>query len=722
MSASTRDFDVLVEVRADVVQAILRAQHARQVLRHRMFDIRNDRRVELTFGVPTLRELRPPDLVGRVRAILDYRLAYHSRSLNQPADEGLSRVVDVGIQVALWLEGGNPSSVAGGAVLDIDWNGTSASDVVVHEANANAAATIRSEVLGILAREGQSRIDLGPIDVGPDRVLYAGLRGMTAAGTLMLACNVRLGLQGNLSALSSSFVASDYAIVIASEYLDVQFSRTFRSSLGGLPAPRGADSVLLQRDVICAFDTPFGCIDRAERRVTLERLDWSLASGVIVLRGRLRQEIDSIWMPNADADFAAEARLSLDARGQLAITTTITRVDVSGFADSLDSLMGGAIHRGVEDALRAAFASQLSGALSSAWLGEAPLTLLTWLHRDDGPSVTARTTSIEVRPDVIVLHGSLSVPIATVPPVAELAVVRVPGTITRRLVAATGTWAPSGVISAIRFDLGALSVETTNTTMRSTVTHDFPVGRQTVCVTATDSAGRSTTRCVRVDVGAMTLRHRPAGSVAMWTVCHGTSDYEFTFEVLDEGIPIAGATVEVSGPGWSQTSVTNASGVARLLVDHTRPAISPPTRSVFTVGRLRVQARKTGFATTPSRELRIINCDVSSIPVPAPRERLKSVVEIVRRLSRGLDGPMIDDPVPPPPDGGERRGDDTTGPLDELYLAIDVVQRLIALAERGSHALHVADVLGVASGEAVVVRLGDLVEQLEKTVGETYRR
>lgn len=717
MSASTRDFDVLVEVRAAVVQAIVRAQHARQVLRHRMFDTRDDSRVELTFGAPTLREIRPPDLAGRVRAVLDYRIVYHRRVLHAPADEGLSRVVDVGIQVALGPVGGNPASIAGGATLDIDWNGTTAPDIVVYEDDAGVAATIRSDILAILTREGRSRIDLGPIDVGPDRVLYAGLRGMTPAGTLMIACNVSLGRQGDLAALSSSFVANDYAIVIGREYLDVQLVRALRSAMGGLPGPRGAGSVLLERDIICAFDTPFGCVDRAERRVTLERLDWSLNSGLLVLTGRLRQEVDSAWVPNVDADFRAEARLSLDASGQLAISTTITRIEVSGFAESLDSLMGGAVRRGVEDALRTAFATQVSGALSSAWFGEAPLTLLAWLRRDDGPVVTARTTSIEVRPDVVVLHGALAVPTATVPPLVELAVVRVPGTINRRMVSATGTWAPSGVVSEIHFDVGGTSVETSGTTLRSTLTLDLPVGLQRVCVTAIDSAGRTATRCLRVEVGAMTLRHRPSSNMTMWNVCHAATDYVLAIEVLDERRPIEGATLEIFGPNWSQTTVTDRRGIGRLLVAHGRPLIPPPAGSVFVRGRLRVEARKTGFATSSPKYVRFVECNLTAIPVPEVRERLKGVIEIVRRTPRGLDEPIIGDPAPlrPNGDGGPSRADD-------LNLAIDIVHRLIALAERGSHTLHIADVLGATSADAVAMRLGELVKQLERVVAEAQER
>src|SRR5437867_1290391 len=120
--------------------------HEAGTISHAFTHVHHDRRVELVINSPaiTLRAATGP--AGEIQAAATSRVMYHERLMSDPADLGQSAVCEVTVQASLQLAG-DPAPIDATSLLEVDWDATTASDIVVYGAAPSLEASIRSALL-----------------------------------------------------------------------------------------------------------------------------------------------------------------------------------------------------------------------------------------------------------------------------------------------------------------------------------------------------------------------------------------------------------------------------------------------------------------------------------------------------------------------------------------------------------------------------------------------
>jgi hypothetical protein len=596
MNIITGGFDVVIEVQETTVNRIFRAMHAGGALAHRIVQGAGQQRLELVLDAPHVTLTPGPAAVGPQQATAIARLRYQLRPLADAAAPGITGTADVSVRAALDLRAGSGGDSAT-PVIAYDWSATTRNDITVYGQSGADADQAAQAILAVLqATKGAVGVRLGDAVAGLSGLPALRFLSGAAGGLAALGANVLPASAGTQNQLAFPFAGSrDWAMALSRDYVLAILRDGMKARWSSLPPPNGTDPVLISDQVVCTLRIAGECLDSARRRVYLDSFDVSLGAGAVIFTGAARAVTDAWYMPEIHATFSFAARLSIDAAGQLAVTTDASTVDLSDwYADVFDFFSFGAIAQMVGTAFQKALMSPAAGEDISNLFSARVLNALASLGKAVQLAVAPRADTVLVLPDAIIIQGNVEVPELPRRPDAGFVVLRgaTPG---RRLLHGGACWAPGRALARLAWDFGdGATVQRAGTAERIVEEHDYAPGIYVATVTASDDAGHSFSYSERIAVGQMTL------AADRWIFEHQQSPIPVDFTVTEAGVPLQGATVTVSVPGWQQQHSTGADGRAHFSIDPAKftpiAAFADPS-GWWVTAAMSVAASKAGYST-----------------------------------------------------------------------------------------------------------------------------
>lgn len=736
MNTLTDAFDAVLQVDQLALQEIYRAMHQAGTVEHHYVRAHHGRRVELSMAAPLITLQMATTLDGRLRGQMLVRVYYHERSLADAVDPGDSAVADVVVRACLEIPGGDPAPINADAVIVIDWDETTGADITVHGAAPALEAAVRGALLDFIHEEGAGTFGLGPLaQVGASSVTLRAIAAWAPRlPVLAVGLNLGPGPKGSRAGLQTVFCQQDWALALSRDYVLGRVRDALAAQLGSqLPPPLGAAPVVVSDTIVCTLETPFGCWDRARQRVFLDSLSVDLVAGAVVFSGTVRQVTDAWYVPTLSANWTASVTLGIGPNQILTATTSQPSVQLQEWYGVVTNfLTAGLLEKLVRDSIAAVLQAGLaSGEVSQ--LFSLPLRQLAAIGGPTQVDITPTATSIEVRPEALIVHGTLAGPATFPVPTSTFAVLPTPSP-TRLVFHAGESWAPGGSVIQYHWDFGDGTSETTAGTVARFVTHHvYTPGSYLACLTVTDNRGRTSKICQGVQPGILVLRHipDPASRTREGEICLPPAVISVDFAVMGGGAPVADVLVTVIGTGWQLSRYTDGAGRVRFELDPvqvTTAGITDPPPSRWHRGGVRVTATKIGYQQSET-QLWMIDCAGrlnAELQAKAHRDyvldRLAGYA-FLRELIKS--GALRRKPPPTGPvlEGPDMFGRPTLG-LDpraraatEIGLALDVLTKITHLLESNSPVLSVAELLGIdAEGAALTEALNERLGQLWRHV------
>jgi PKD domain len=600
MNGLTGDFDLAVEITSPAIERLVEGMHGAGILRHAFVRTYQSRYVELLINCPQigLFTAAAPDYV--TRAIAVSRVLYHSRSINDSSDAGISAIADVNVRVKLYLTNGDPAPLNANTYLAADWSETTAGDITVYPPNPAIVAEVQGALLDFIADEGGGAYQVPPIGTSPPAG-SAAFQFLSGTGSwVAVGLNMGAVVKGSKLQLTNPFVQSgqDWALAISNDYAVSQILSAMNAQLGSLPPPNGPNRVLMSDQSICIVPSPFGgCIASADQKVYLESLNIALQYGQILITGTLSQTTYAVVPITITASFQATATLSI-VNQSLQINVSQPAVQLQQwFAQFLNSLLGDALTNAIANGISTAIQSSGGAGSLSSLVSATTLQQLTSLGGPATVDLSVAMNSVGIVPDGIVVQGSLAVQGLFAPPVATAVAVRGPSALTLNL-DALGSWSPAHHATEFlwNFGDGSAPVQSNYVVTEVAVAHTWPAaGVYTVTLTVSNESGASTTIEFPVKPGILEIL-APKGSILAvpWTVCQQAGDYSITFTVLASGYPAPDAVVVIrtsTNPDQIATGYANSQGQVTFSVNNSMFTTPPPVgRRINPVGGMLVNA------------------------------------------------------------------------------------------------------------------------------------
>lgn len=600
MNTLTGDFDLAVEITGPAIERLVEGMHGAGILRHTFVRTYQAKWVELLINCPQigLFPAAAPDNITRATAVS--RVLYHSRSISDSSDAGISAIADVTVRVKLYLTNGDPAPLNANTYLAADWSETTAADITVYSPNPAVVAEVQGALLEFIADEGGGSYPVPPIGTSPP-VGSAAFQFLTGTGNwVAVGLNMGAVVKGSKLQLTNPFVQSgqDWALAISSGYAVSQILSAMNAQLGGLPPPNGPNRVLLSDQNICIIPNPFGgCIASADQKVYLESLNITLQYGQILITGTLSQTTYAVVPITITASFQATATLSI-VNQSLQINVSQPTVQLQQwFAQFLNSLLGGAFTNAIANGIAGAIQSGGGAGSLSSLVSAATLQQLTSLGGAATVDLSVAMNSVGIVPDGIVVQGSLTVQNLSALPVATGVAVRGPSALILNL-DALGSWSPAHHATSFlwNFGDGSAPVQSSNTAPAVAVAHTWPAaGAYTVTLTVSNESGASTTIQIPVKPGILELLAPQAINLAgPWALCEQAGYYSITFTVMASGYPAPDAVVVIrtsTNPDQIATGYANSQGQVTFSVNNSMFTAPPPAGSpVNLVGGMLVNA------------------------------------------------------------------------------------------------------------------------------------
>jgi hypothetical protein len=706
MSTLTDAFDAAVQIREDAIDRIFRAMHTAGVVQHQYVRAFNGKRIELSMAAPdiTLNAVLQPDQRSRVTATA--RILYHSRDLANPADPGTTAVAQVVLRAVLALSGGDPAPLNANTSLIVGWAETTKNDITVYNAPVAVQNEVKDAVFDLVQSIGGGSYPL-PATANVSSIAF---RFLTSGSTRAAVIGLNLGgVKGAKTGLQQVFAQQDWGIALAKEYVLGSIRGRMSQQFGALPPPIGASSVVVSQATVCLIPGLFGgCIDSAVQRTMLDSFDVGLTAGKIVFSGAVRQTADAWYVPDVSATFAAEATLSLSANQSISVSVSQPQVQVQQwYAQVFNFLSGDALRNVVRDGVAQALAAGAQQAGLTSLFSEATLRELAALGTAGLVPITPTANQVEVRADGIVIHGTLNVGSITRSPVAEFTRLRGSGGALDRIFNAGASWAPGNGIERADWSFGdGQLLNTSGTGVQIVARHQYAAtGVYDACLTVEDAYGRTATVCQTLRAGLLLLEHLPDTNRGPWRLCDSQGPFTVRLRVSDEnGAPLEGATV--TGGGHAFLTGVDGQVVFPLLRSDFGPTVD---RVAFATGAVALTASHAGYG-PDTRSLLLIDCPAQD-QLHAFQNWLRDFLD---RLAvkewpwqkSGHVGPPID-PL----------GPRVQAAFNDLTMTIDVITRIVLLAEKGSTLKPLEKLLGLEAGEdgeqMLIARLDGMREYID---------
>jgi hypothetical protein len=711
MSALTGGFDAVVQLDERALQRVFVAMHQAGPSEHAYTHAVGGRQAELLINVPTVHLDTTPGAAGAIRATAASRVLYHDRPIASPALPGVEAACDVTIRANVGIPGGDPAPVTASTPLLDDWGPTGPGDIVIHGLGPAEEPQVRSTLLGFINQQ-RGALRLGFLaDAG---VTSAAARVVDRAPAqppvLAVGMNLTPALKGTSSALTASVVQEDWAFAVAAEHVIGEVTARLAAELGGLPPPYGPGSVLLRDD--------------GATQEYLDALTIAFGSGAIVITGAVRREGGGLF-GTVSATWTTTVTLDLDASQRIVATATEPAVQLNEwYAVVGDWVTGGQIEQAIAASIRAAVGGGFASGGASDLLGDV-LKRLGSAGTTLQVPLWIRASTVEIRPDAIVVHGGVALTTPPRPPVAGLRAM--PGPTPIELVFHAGeSWAPGGEVAGFRWDFGdGSSQQSAGTGAAFTASHKYAPGFYQACVTVFDTAGRSTQRCLGVEPGVLVLELLSGWH--MWSFCKKGPTLDC--RVTSTGAPIRAASVTAEGVGWSVSGTTDVLGRVSLTLDPAQveaAGIALPKTDSLQLGAVHMSVVKAGWQ---PREVDVwmIDCEKAMkmrLAAAAHRERVldrlagyAALRDLIKRMGRRKP-PLTTGPLGPVAPGADPR----VAGLDEIGRAVELLSSLEDLIG-GSDVLTAAGVLGIGKkGEITQLadrRFEELWSGIERA-GRTY--
>lgn len=610
MSALTGGFDAVMEVNGAAVERLARQMHQAGSASHATYTVNAGGLVTAQLGAPSIELV--PSSTPKVHVIATSRALCRVRSLEDPAALGGTAVISIKYRGRIELPPGDAAPIDGDAVLSVDWQQTTAADIVVlHASDPPTAAAIRDALTAQAAAAPPALFNIGVLTEAGISSVGLHVTPIGASGTtpvLAMAFNL-FGARGTRNAIPN-FVDGDWSIVLSDELVLSRVREALERQLGALPPPAGNTPLRLGAEQVCVVPTALGCLISTTATMWLDELHFALTAAGIELTGTIRRDLAGMPSGALTATWKSTITPSIAPDGTLQVVATTSVFAQSWVAQIANAISSGALESATRDAIAGVLVQGLGTADPTELLG-IMLRELGHVGRTVGTAAEPRPMRAECGPDGVVVHGSLAWDQSVSKPQAQLGVL---GTIDagRVLLSAEGSWAPGGDIQTVKWDLGDGIIKTLSGDQCAlAIEHIYASGVYTPSVTVTDGAGRSATAKVTIEPGRLALRHH-ATDMGFWEQC-----------ARDDGNPVSvrvsvstcftdlpGIKVTAKGDGWSVSAVTDDHGVANLSLNMTdvRRHPAPGTPPQFSAGGVAILADSPGFQFANAR-LEMIDCD-----------------------------------------------------------------------------------------------------------------
>jgi hypothetical protein len=529
-------------------------------------------------------------------------------------------------------------------------------------------------------------------------------------GTPVVAVGLNFAARPGASSthLTTAICHQDWALGLSADYLIEQLLARLDSDLGGLPPPYGQAPVLV--------DASPGA------EVYLDAFTVLVGAGQIDVAGAVRR-VAAGPFGTITANWTATITLSLNGAKRIDAAVSEPAVQLHEWYAVVGNFVTGgqiatAVAQVVHDQLAGGIASAGIDSLVSATVGRIAASGTT----ADVP-VRVDAADVEIRPDAIVVHGTVTTLGTPGPPQVALTALQGddPGRLTLH---AGGSWAPGGELTSIAFAFGDGSSQTFAGPNAALVAdHTYAPGLYSPCVTVTDQSGRTATTCVPVQPGMLIVE---VADSPTWEFC--SSQPTITFHVTSSGGGVPAAIITASGNGWALAAETDAQGVAELTLDpqqvqsHGIPATPP---SSFHLGAIQVDVAKPGWVGRQTT-MWMVDCDGLLATKLAAIKRRNEILDRLAGYSALRDllakyghnrpdlSTFLGSGVPPRPTKDIA--------YQQLEHAVDLLTRIELLITDGGDILPASAILGIRPGDpeaatALQRRMGELWEGVGQGAG-----
>ncbi len=537
--------------------------------------------MDLQIGKPNIILLPATPADHSATALATARVLLQLRPVADASALGTVRVAGVTLRASLACVPGQPASVT------YDWSKTTPADVVL--AGSPDDPGLRALIALVIGKIH----GVNPVSIANN----AAFRFLFGGGGNLVSAGLNLGGtgQGTWDQLNLAFLgAKDWALALGRDYFLAKVREGMRARWHSLPPPYGPSPVLLSDQVVCTADIFGQCIDHSRQLVYLDRFEISLCPGSILFSGTARAVTEAWYVPDVSADFSFTCTVSLDTNQQLVLTMGTSHIDFNEwYAQVFDWLSFGALQDVVKKAFQEALLSdqsqrELSGLFSSSVIGQ-----LAAIGKSVDVTTTPKADGVAVLADAVIFSGSVSVADTSRSPVADLVVLRREGDPDVRVFLAGGSWAPGGDLIEVDWDFGdGTTLIQQHDDVRLEVEHHYQPGEFMAKLRAVDRTGRTFSCSTLVRVGLMSM-------TCPSTIFERTqSPIPMAFNLAEDGNPLEGVTVTLSGGNWQTSGTTGQNGAVSLLVDPARfvPLAQPYANNGWWVTHsLTTTAVKTGY-------------------------------------------------------------------------------------------------------------------------------
>ena len=718
MNSIVDEFDIAVQIRKEVVQQIVQAQHRVGLIRHHYVFPYNEKRVELVLNRPDLEFGSSNNEV-----IISLRLFYNSRDSSDATDLGAQAVVDVSISATLNLSTGNPGRLTSSAGIVVTSPKLNQDDIQIYGASITIEKEIKNVLNELISGYQNRKLVIPRLGSGNQVVGSLGYRFLSNQ-LFTVGLNFGTTVKGTPSNLGSSFLLHDWGMAISSDYILNSIRQSLRLQLGNrLPPPDGNAPVKISERSVCTLPSPFGCLDYTIQRVFITRLVISLQTGFMLIDGDLLVTTGAFYVPDIEASFSARIFLSISADQSIQVSIGQVESDARGFfSDIANFLSNGSIERIIENSIRDALQSGLqSGEITNLFSTEL-LSELGSLSSSTGLRVVPNANAIGITAEAVIIHGLVTVENRSTYPSVHFGMIKPQDALTTRIFHAGQSWAPGDQIVQYHWDFGdGNTLTTSGTNANFVVEHDFAPGEYDICLRITDSLGRARTSCKeKIAIAKLSLEHSANTykgiELLPWQACLSQEliDAEFTVIDTETKLPISEATVTVTGnylTNYVLTGQTDQDGKVSFRID-----ASKAWGGGLGWGYMRVQASKKKFASTRWEKLKFLDCKKLTEPVPTNlREPLSELFDKYHQILTGM--PDLKDPIIDP----------YIQQAKDIGLTLDIMTRLVYLVEEGIFSINresvsspISVLLGIADSneEALLNQFDATLKVISKSLSE----
>jgi PKD domain len=713
--SATGDFDAAFQVSQFALQRVFSAMHAAGSLQHALASVRDQELVELVIGAPVIALDPAAGAAGELRATARSRVLYHERSIDDASNLGQSVACDVTARAALQLDGGDPAPLDQDSQLRVTWNETTLADISVYGASPAFEPIVKQALLDLVRGQPVAELGMGFLAAGAQSASARVIDpGGGQAPLAVVGLNLTATSHGTRPTLQSAFCHQDWALATSTVYVSDQILSRLAAEIGMLPPPHG--------------DAPVEIASGRGGTIYLDSFTIAWTTGAIVLAGEVRGERGGLF-GTVTATWTTSVTLSLDAHGGIVASATQPSVQLhEWYAVVGDFFAAGLIERVVAGAVSAQLAGALPGVGAAGFIADIGRRLSAE-GRTLSIGLDAAASAVEVRPDAVVIQGTITITQPPRAPISDFAVVV--ASPNKLVFNASESWSPGGDLTSYRWDFGdGASSQASGQGASFVSEHTYPAGEYAACLTVEDAQGRTRRTCYGVQPGLLILEQYDLEHSANWEFC--SSEPTVAFRVSSSGTPIAAASVEAEGAGWAINGQTDAAGVTRLTFDAATVAahgVAARKPSPFHLGLTRVTASKPGWQSRVAF-LWMVDCDAlwAAVLDSTKRrddlfDRLAGYAALKELIASGALkptsptlSPFVESPFAP----DNPRAKDSNA----LILSARVLDGITELLVSGGDTMPVAALLGIdpdepEAGTLMQRRLGEAWNAFERG-GERY--